>query len=163
MSYFKLVQVGSSLPVLVITNACHAGKADRDAISGVHFWFGKLCACDLPDRCLLQQRKQQVKLNINHEANIWLLLHKMRKKKKSVVDSITMFYFQTWKPERVISIKGFQSLKFLLSCKTTFRLEMPPSSAAWVIIIAIPLRVTYLEKFLQKTYCKRCFFTYDFI
>lgn len=37
ISYFKLVQVGGSLPVLVITDACHAGKADGDAISRVHF------------------------------------------------------------------------------------------------------------------------------
>ena len=36
-SYFELVQVGGALPVLVIADSCHAGKADRDAVSGVHF------------------------------------------------------------------------------------------------------------------------------
>lgn len=55
ISYFELVQVGGALPVLVIADACHAGKADGYAVSSVHLGFGELCACDLPDRCLLQQ------------------------------------------------------------------------------------------------------------
>ncbi len=80
ISYFKLVQVGGALPVLVISDARHAGEADGDAVGCVHLWFGKLCACDLPDRSFLQQTKQrQQQWSIYDKANIWLRLHKMRK------------------------------------------------------------------------------------
>lgn len=58
-SYFELVQVGGALPVFVITDARHAGEADRYAVSGVHLGFGELGACDLPDGRLLQQTTQQ--------------------------------------------------------------------------------------------------------
>lgn len=153
ISYFKLVQVGGGLPVLVITDARHAGKADRDAISRVHFGFGELSACDLPDRCLLQQRNHNSS-NINDKAiymtaspwnefllqwgqNPWLLLFKER------LDFTTEF--QTRKPERVISIKCFQSLKLKCFHETVFSKyaggKWPPSSAAWVVIISICLRV----------------------
>lgn len=53
-SYPELVQVGGRLPVLVIADSRHAGKADGDAVGRVHLGFGELGAGDLPDRRLLQ-------------------------------------------------------------------------------------------------------------
>lgn len=59
LTYFELLQVGGALPVLVITDARHAGEADRYAVGGVHLGLGELGACDLPDGRLLQHTQQR--------------------------------------------------------------------------------------------------------
>lgn len=50
------MQVGGGLPVLVVTDTRHAGKADGYAVGRVHLGFGELRPCDLPDGRLLQEQ-----------------------------------------------------------------------------------------------------------
>lgn len=53
--YLELVQVGGTLPVLVVTDTRHPGETDGYSISCVHLRFGELGSGDLPDWCLLRR------------------------------------------------------------------------------------------------------------